>query len=174
MYMTYIFETERLRARLFTLADAQLVFDLNSDPAVTRYTGDGPCSDLRHAQEILETIILPQYTLYGIGRWALELKSTGDFIGWCGVKLLDENKEYDLGYRFFPKYWGLGYATESAKASLDYVHKLGIERITGHAAVENTGSVNVLKKLGMKHERYGQEDIGQVVFYVSDFRLITV
>ena len=91
------------------------------------------------------------------------MKENNVFIGWCGLKKVDE--EYDLGYRFIQKYWGRGYATE---AVLTYGVNLGIENIMGRAAVANVASVNVLKKIGMTFEKYyvDEEAMGESVKYI--------
>jgi RimJ/RimL family protein N-acetyltransferase len=101
--MKIILETPRLFLREFTLEDAQFLIDLNSDPEVTRYTGDGPVKDLEAAKKILTDIIFPQYP-NKIGRWAVILKENNEFIGWCGLKYIKEDDEIDLGYRFFKKH----------------------------------------------------------------------
>jgi [ribosomal protein S5]-alanine N-acetyltransferase len=146
-----ILETERLLFRKFTIDDAELIYDLNFDPEVTKYTKD-PITDVGHARKVLEEVILPQYALYGHGRWALLLKENGEFIGWCGLKYRPELDEIDLGYRFKKKFWGKGYATEAAKASIDYgFGKLNLKTITGRALPGNDASVKVLEKCGMKY-----------------------
>jgi len=144
-------ETERLYLREFSIEDVQLLIDLNADEEVTRYTGDGPVKDLEEVKRILTDIIFPQYK-NNIGRWAVHLKSSNEFIGWCGLKDIQEDNEVDLGYRFFKKHWGKGYATESAKAVLEYgVNKLKLKNIIARAAKENTASIHVIKKLGMTY-----------------------
>jgi RimJ/RimL family protein N-acetyltransferase len=150
--MHIILETERLFLRSFTPEDGQLVYDLNKDPDVTIYTGD-PVRNLDHAQEILESNILPQYALYNHGRWAVHEKEGGAFIGWCGLKTRSErNNEIDLGYRFVKNSWGKGYATEAAFACLKYgFEKLGLHRIVGRAMPGNAASVKVLEKIGMHY-----------------------
>lgn len=147
--MNKILETPRLYLREFTIDDAQLLIDLNNNPNVIRYTGDGPVKDLEEAKRILTDIIFPQYK-NKLGRWAVHLKSNDEFIGWCGLKFIEENNEIDLGYRFFENNWGKGYASESAKAALDYgVNILKLKNIIARAAKDNVASINVLKKLGM-------------------------
>jgi ribosomal-protein-alanine N-acetyltransferase len=142
-------QTPRLYLREFTIADAQLLIDLNSNPNVTRYTGDGPVKDLQEAQRILTDIIFPQYK-NKMGRWAIHLKSNDEFIGWCGLKHIVEDNEIDLGYRLFEKHWGNGYASEAAKATLEYgVNTLKLKNIIARAAKDNVASINVIKKLGM-------------------------
>lgn len=114
--MHVIIETDRLILRTFTINDAALIYELNSDADVTRFTFD-PVRDLAHARDILEHTILPQYALYNHGRWAVHEKAGLAFIGWCGLKSRPELREVDLGYRFRRSAWGKGYATEAAWAA---------------------------------------------------------
>ena len=78
--MNVIIETDRLLMRTFNKEDAHLIYELNLDPDVTRYTHD-PVSDMNQAAEILEKIILPQYALYNHGRWAVHNKASLEFLG---------------------------------------------------------------------------------------------
>ena len=71
--MHVILETDRLLLRTFTTEDAPLIYQLNLDPEVIRYTLD-PIRDMEHAREVLEKTILPQYALYNHGRWAVLTK----------------------------------------------------------------------------------------------------
>lgn len=147
--MNVIIETERLLLRTFTKDDAQLIYELNLNPEVIRYTGD-PIKDIDHAQQVLEQVILPQYALYNHGRWAVLVKPALEFIGWCGLKTRPERNEIDLGYRFLQTAWGKGYATEAAFATIKYgFEKLNLQRIVGRAMPANTGSIKVLEKCGM-------------------------
>jgi [ribosomal protein S5]-alanine N-acetyltransferase len=151
--MDAVIETSRLLLRAFTISDAQLIFDLNNDPEVVRYTYD-PITDPDHAKHILETVILPQYALYKHGRWAVHIKQSLEFIGWCGLKYRPEQNEVDLGYRFKQSSWGKGYATEAAFASIKYgFEKLNQPRIIGRAVPGNAGSLRVLEKCGMQFLR---------------------
>ena len=151
-------QTERLYFREFTIDDAQLLIDLNSDTDVTRYTGDGSVKDIEEAKRILTEIIFPQYQ-NKIGRLAVHLKSTNEFIGWCGLKHISKSNEVDLGYHFFKKHWNKGYATESAKTMLDYgTTVLKLKNIIALSAKENTASIHVLKKIGMT---YLEDDVCQ-------------
>jgi RimJ/RimL family protein N-acetyltransferase len=136
--------------RLFEPGEGHLIYTLNEDPEVTRYTGD-PVRDLEHANEVLEQVILPQYALYNHGRWAVHTKPGLEFIGWCGLKYRPERDEIDLGYRFIKSAWGNGYATEAAYASIKYgFEKLRLRRIVGRAMPGNLASIKVLEKCGMK------------------------
>jgi RimJ/RimL family protein N-acetyltransferase len=138
------------------MEDARLIYELNLDPEVIRYTLD-PIKDLDHAKQVLEQVILPQYALYNHGRWAVHVKSLIDpiaygFIGWCGLKNRPELNEIDLGYRFARSSWGKGYATEAAAACIKYgFEKLNLVRIVGRALPGNLASMRVLEKCGMKY-----------------------
>lgn len=156
--------------REFTLNDAQLLIDLNSDPEVTRYTGDGPVSDLIEAERILTDIIFPQYP-NRLGRWSVHLKANNEFIGWCGLKYIAELDEIDLGYRFFQKHWGKGYATESAKAVMEYgLNKLKLETIVARASVDNLNSIKVLEKVGLIFKEEGFEHGEKVKKFTTEKR----
>ena len=155
--MNVIIETNRLLLRTFTELDANLIYELNLDPEVTRYTHD-PVKDLAHASEILEKVIIPQYVLYNHGRWAVHIRSTIEFLGWCGLKYRPELNEIDLGFRFKKEGWGKGYATEAAYASIEYgFKKIGLQRIVARAEIENIGSWKVLEKCGMSY--IGDEEV---------------
>ena len=148
--MHVIIETERLILRRFESGEGQLIYTLNEDPEVTRYTGD-PVRDLAHANEVLDQVILPQYALYNHGRWAVHTKPGMEFIGWCGLKYRPERDEVDLGYRFIKTAWGKGFASEAAMASINYgFEKLGLRRIVGRAMPGNIASIKVLEKCGMR------------------------
>jgi ribosomal-protein-alanine N-acetyltransferase len=143
-----LLETNRLYFREFGIEDAAILYEMHRDPAVTKYTGDPiPWDSVERVEQILKEGILPQYTKQ-IGRWAVFLKANDDFIGWCGLKDLDG--EVDLGYRFIPKYWGTGYATEAAQAVLEYGKRNRIKNIIGRAAAENVASLKVLEKIGFQ------------------------
>lgn len=149
--MNIIIETNRLLLRTFTEDDAALIYELNLDLDVIRYTHD-PIKDLPHAFEILEKVIMPQYALYNHGRWAVHVKTTLEFLGWCGLKYRAELNEIDLGYRFKKEGWGKGYATEAAYASIQYgFEKIGLHRIVARAEIDNIGSWKVLEKCGMTY-----------------------
>jgi [ribosomal protein S5]-alanine N-acetyltransferase len=151
--MNIVFETSRLLLRQFTSADASLVQQLNSNPNVLKYLDEPPLETVEQALRILNTIILPQYK-NNLGRWAIHVKTTDEFIGWCGLKYRPELDEIDLGYRLMQKHWGNGYAFEVAKHSLDYAfQQLHLKTIVGRAHIENTAPLKILEKLGMQFIR---------------------
>lgn len=166
--MQIILETPRLYLREFTITDAQLLLALNKDPEVLKYVHELPLQTIEDAEKVLINNILPQYSIYKLGRMAVHLKENDEFIGWCGLKYRPELDEIDLGYRFFPSAWGKGYATESAQQVLNHgLENLQLQRIVGRAHVENIASLKVLRKIGMKYWRNEVVDNCQVETYES-------
>lgn len=148
-----ILHTSRLLLRRFELTDedAALILNLNSKPEVLQYLHEPMLQDLDHAKEILKDIILPQYE-HNLGRWAVHIKDSHEFIGWCGLKYRPERGETDLGYRLLPTAWGKGYATEAAKACLDHAFNvLQLESVNACAHIDNTASLCILQKIGMEY-----------------------
>jgi ribosomal-protein-alanine N-acetyltransferase len=153
-------ETERLVLRAFEPEDAEALFELRTDPEVTRYTGEPPPRSLDEVRR--EISAYPDFERYGFGRWACVYKPDRRIIGFAGLKFLEEIGEVDLGYRFLPTYWGRGLATEAATASIDFGFRtLGLEYIIGLVMHENTASIRVLEKVGMElegpFEYFGEE-----------------
>lgn len=145
-----ITETQRLILRETTEADAEQAYLLNIDPEVIRYTGDEPFKNIEEARKFLAGY--DHYKKYGFGRWAVLDKNTNEFFGWCGLKYTAEINEYDIGFRFFKKNWGKGFATESALACLDLgLNKFNMPVIVGRAAKENHASIRVLQKIGLTY-----------------------
>lgn len=142
--------TPRLLMRQLLEEDAPELYLLNSDPEVLRYTGDVPFASVDEAREFIRRY--DQYTLYRRGRLGMFSKETGAFIGWCGLKYHPFNEETELGFRLKREYWNKGYATEAALASLDYgFNQLGLSTIMGRVIKENTASIRVLEKIGMRY-----------------------
>ena len=149
--------TERLILRKITTEDADDFFQLDSNPDVMKYVGMKPLTKKEETLKMIENLI-NQYEKNGTARLAVIEKSSNRLIGWCGIKLLTEEVNgfkniYELGYRFLPEFWGKGYATESALASLDLgFNQLNADKIYAYADVENQSSNHVLTKLGFENK----------------------
>lgn len=147
-------ETDRLLMRDMMEEDVQGMFAMDSDAEVHKFLGNKPISTLEEAQKMIASI-KQQYIDNGIGRWAVVEKESGDFIGWSGFRLItdvvnERTQYYDLGYRFLKKYWGKGYASETAFASLNHgFTELNLKEIVGIADVAHTASNVILKKVGL-------------------------
>ncbi len=155
--MTFHIETERLILRELRLTDLDGMFALDSDPEVHKYLGNKPVKTKTESQKILESVV-NQYKERGIGRFAAIEKSSGDFIGWSGIRLNTEynmngfTKYYDVGYRLIKQYWGKGYATESGKAAVDYAFNvLKLPELYATTEIGNQASHNALLKIGLSY-----------------------
>lgn len=162
--MKKIIETKRLLLRELDVSDAVHFFNLNTDPQVLKYTGDKPFLSISESESFLKNYT--DYTKNGFGRWAVISKDSNEFLGWCGLKR-NEEKLIDLGFRFFHKQWGNGYATESAHASLEYgFNNLKINEIIGRSSVDNIASIHVLKKIKMNFWKHDScQGIKNSVYY---------
>ena len=149
------FDSTRLHFRPLCEDDAAGMFELDGDPAVHRYLGQCPVTDIAQSREMIR-FIQAQYVAHGIGRWAVLLHATGEFMGWAGLKkvagpLNGQSDFYELGYRYMLRYWGQGYGYEAAQAWLDYgFETMKLPRICAYADIENAGSRRILEKAGLQ------------------------
>lgn len=152
--MNIIIETERFILRELLPSDDERMFRLDSNPNVHRFLGNNPVISIEESRKYIANI-RNQYLENEIGRYAVILKETNEFIGWCGIKYITEPENghvnfHEIGYRFIEEYWGKGYGYESAKAWLDYGFKtMKIQTIYASANIENSGSRKILEKIGM-------------------------
>ncbi len=144
---TFHLQTPRLLLRELRPTDAPQFYALNNDPEVLRYTGDVPFENEAAACTFLEHYAA--YDQFGYGRWAVVRHTDGAWLGWCGLSKQSVDAAPDLGFRFFRRYWGQGYATEAAGACLQWARSQSIPRVVGRAMPGNTASVRVLEKVGM-------------------------
>lgn len=163
--MKEILKTERLILRELNPNDAENFYKLNLNPNVIKYTGNSAFKDINEAKNFLENY--QDYKLNGFGRWAVIEKSTNEFLGWCGLKYDKNLDETDIGFRFFEEHWNKGFATESAKACIDFgFENLNLKSIVGRAMSENIASIKVLEKIGLKFERtFDFDQINKGVIY---------
>ncbi|UOQ76401.1 GNAT family N-acetyltransferase [Hymenobacter sp. 5516J-16] len=148
-------ETPRLLLREITLADAPGILALDSDPRVLRYVPNRPIATLEEAAKIIH-YIRQQYERNGIGRWAVVRLDTQEFIGWCGLKLVDDSEVngrtnyHDIGYRLLPHHWDQGFSSEAAGATMRYgLEIMKLPEINATVRRENTASRNILEKVGL-------------------------
>jgi ribosomal-protein-alanine N-acetyltransferase len=143
-------ETKRLKLRLFTLDDLQIMFELSSDPEIIKYAEATPARNLEEARQRLEEGPLSDYEKYGYGRFAVEWKETGKVIGFCGIKYLPEIDLPEVGYRYLKEDWGRGIGTEAARVCVDFARDdLKINKLVALIVPENMGSIRIAEKLGM-------------------------
>ncbi len=148
-------ESRRLILREFKTADASGIFELDSNPKVHIFLGNKPITSIEKAAGVVAHI-QNQYKKFGVGRLAVEEKSTGRYMGWAGLKFIDEDmgagtNYHDLGYRFIEEFWGQGFATEAALATLDLAFsQMQLDRVCAMADVRHDVWNAILTKIGLK------------------------
>jgi RimJ/RimL family protein N-acetyltransferase len=163
--MKLILETNRLLLRPLELSDAEPMFAMDNNPNVHKYLWQKPTQTIEETIRIIE-FVRGQYERNNIGRFATILKETGEFIGWTGIKFVDDHVEngntnfYDYGYRLNEKFWNKGYATESSIAWLDYgFNQMNIDKMNAYTHHDNGASNHILQKVGMNFmEDYFDKD----------------
>jgi RimJ/RimL family protein N-acetyltransferase len=149
-----ILTTRRLILREFVAEDWAPVLDYQSDPRYLRYYGwtERTEADARaFVQRFLDWQVEQPRLRFQL---AVTLAKAGRLIGNCGVRLDRAGALVgELGYEIAPTYWGLGYATEAARAMVRFgFEELGLHRSWGHTVAENIASRRVMEKLGMGYE----------------------
>lgn len=155
---SHILSTDRLRLRRWIDADVEPFVRMNQDAEVMRYF---PRVNTAEETMAFLTRIEAFFDEYGYGLFALELKATGEFIGYTGFAKPRFESWFtpctEIGWRLKKEAWGQGYATEAATACLDHgFRELGLNRVYSFTALSNTRSERVMQKIGM--ERDGEFD----------------
>lgn len=145
-------ETERLKLRAWQESDLQPFAELNADKDVMLYF---PSVLTREQSDNLADKFQHLILDHGWGFWAVELKATGQFIGFTGLNTQPEQFIFspcvEIGWRFAKQYWHQGYATEAAKACLKFAFEtLQLKEVVSFTAVHNTASEHVMQRLGMQ------------------------
>lgn len=150
-------ETERLILRRFTLEDEDELYELDSDPEVVLVFNGG----LPTPMETIRSERLPRYASYhddhpGLGYWAAIEKESGAFIGLFLLRPRGEGDpaEPELGYRLRKAAWGRGFATEGARALIDYAfERTTARRVCAETLAVHAASRRVLEKAGLRFVR---------------------
>lgn len=149
--------TPRLLLRRWTDDDLAPMADINADPQVMRWIGDGSVRDLEQTAESIERWE-EEWDDEGFGLFAVELLASGELAGFTGLSVPEFLPEVlpavEIGWRFGRHFWGQGYASEAAHAALEFaVEDRGLDRVVSIARIGNDASENVMRKLGMTPER---------------------
>lgn len=149
-------ETSRLILRELVLEDSQGMFELDSDEETQKFLGKDVASNIEESIGYIK-MVQSQYEANGIGRWAMILKETGEFIGWNGIKIEHDvngfESFYDFGARIISRHFRHGYTHEASVAVLDHAFKvLNIDKIHAYIEADNTASIKLVEKLGFKYD----------------------
>jgi RimJ/RimL family protein N-acetyltransferase len=145
-----VIHTDRLVLRAPVDADRAAIAAINADPKVGEWLGG-----VRSRAESDDFVdrVLAHIAAHGFGFWVVERKADGRVIGLTGIwHVPDPNPlagQVEIGWRFAPDAWGQGYATEAARAALDYGFDLSIDEIIAFTARTNLASQAVMRRLGM-------------------------
>ncbi|MET9532780.1 GNAT family N-acetyltransferase [Streptomyces sp. NPDC006649] len=137
--------TERLRLRPLSESDTDWWVRLHADEEVNSYVGAYTPAQAAARLRVIEQ----QWARRGHGLCAVELRSTGEAIGRCGLHWWEQFDETEIGWTFARAHWGRGYATEAARSVLAWgFGPLGLERITSMIHPDNAASAAVARRLG--------------------------
>jgi len=149
-----ILETARLRLRIATPDDAVFYHALVNDPDFIEHIGDRGIRTPDEARAALLAGPIAMQEVRGHSLYVVELKEGGSPIGMCGLIKRDTLDDVDVGYAYLPAWRGQGYAFEAAQAVLAYAPALGLERVVAITSPGNVASNGLLRKLGMRFERF--------------------
>ena len=146
-------QTERLLLRWLDPGDSAFILELVNDPSWMWYIGDKGVKTIQDAKRYIENGPVEMYQRLGFGLYMVDLKENGVPIGICGLIKRDALPDVDLGFAFLPRFWGNGYAFESASAVMSYGREaLGLSRIVAILSQDNHRSAKLLEKLGFRFD----------------------
>jgi len=147
-------DTDRLVLRSWREDDLAPFAAMNADPVVMEHF---PSTLTRQESDALVVRITAQLDDLGYGLWALEVRDSGEFVGFTGLALQTFPAHFtpavEVGWRLKQSAWGHGYATEAALAALDYAFSVAeLDEIVSMTAVTNVRSQRVMQRIGMTHD----------------------
>lgn len=141
-------EGERIILRPVTFADAEEMYAYASHPDTTKYIFP-PHEDLERTIDGIADYFMAE----PLGKYGIELRENGAFIGTIDFRVKEKSRSAEIGYVLHQDHTGHGYATEAGKLLLRLGFEiLGLERIYGLHDTRNKASERVLQRLGMTHE----------------------
>ncbi|MFD4139550.1 GNAT family N-acetyltransferase [Streptomyces sp. NPDC058572] len=149
--------TPRLILRRWHDDDLAPMAEINEDPQVMQWVDDGSVRDLDQTAEDIERWE-EDWDEEGFGLFAVELLASGELAGFTGLSVPEFLPEVlpavAISWRFGSQFWGQGYASEAAHATLEFaLQDRGLDRVISIIRVGDEASENVIRKLGMELER---------------------
>jgi len=146
--------TPRLRLRRWRETDREPFAALNADPLVMEHFPRPLTRD--ESDGLIEQIELG-FDRCGFGLWAVQVRASGEFVGFTGLAAPSFEAHFtpavEVGWRLARSAWGNGYATEAARAALDFgFDRHGLEEVVSMTAVGNARSRAVMERLGMSRD----------------------
>jgi [ribosomal protein S5]-alanine N-acetyltransferase len=144
-----VFRTKRLFVRRWREGDAEVLAATYADADVMRYIPGGVWSLERTRQIIARMSEIERES--GFGFYPVVREEDGSVLGHCGLGRLARGDEIEVAYVFGKAYWGYGYASEVAAATVEHAFKTGLaQRIVAVAFPENVRSTAVMQRIGMR------------------------
>ena len=148
-----VIQTSRLQLRELNCADAEFILELLNEAGFIRHIGDKGVRTLDDARDYILQGPMDSYARNGFGLYAACCHD-GTPVGICGLVKRDGLTDPDVGFAFLERHCSKGYAVESATAVLAHGRRvLKLQRIVAITAPENSNSIAVLEKIGLKFER---------------------
>jgi RimJ/RimL family protein N-acetyltransferase len=146
--------TNRLKLRLWRETDRVPFAAMNDDPVVMEHF---PTHLTQSETDAYVDRIRQCFETRGFGLWAVEIDGVTPFAGYVGLWPATFDAHFtpavEVGWRLHQQHWNHGYATEGARAALDFgFNRLHLEEIVSFTATTNVRSQRVMQKLGMSHE----------------------
>ncbi|MFJ1581645.1 GNAT family N-acetyltransferase [Streptomyces sp. NPDC088147] len=145
--------TDRLTLRRWRDSDLEPWAVMNADPEVREHLGDVLT---REQSEASVALYQAKFDQRGYGWWAVEVRATGEFIGFAGLDRVDDDMPFtgvEIGWRLARSAWGQGYATEAALTVLAYgFDTLGLSEILAVTTSANVRSQAVMRRIGMTRD----------------------
>jgi RimJ/RimL family protein N-acetyltransferase len=149
-----VLQTARLTVRHFERADAAFILELLNEPSWLQYIGDKDIRTLEDAERYIQDVLLAMYARLGFGLYLVEVTESGEPLGMCGLVKREKLADVDLGFAFLSRFWGHGYAYESAAAVVSHAKtRLGLDRLVAITLPTNQAAGKLLRKLGFGFER---------------------
>jgi RimJ/RimL family protein N-acetyltransferase len=167
-----ILETDRLILRHLSPEDAEFILQLVNEPSWIRFIGNKGVRTIEDARNYILNGPMEMYSRLGFGLYLVELKEEGEPVGICGLIKRDFLEDVDIGFAFLQKFWGKGYAYESASAVMAYGKRaFGLNRLLAITSPDNYDSVKLLEKLGFNFESMIKlsDDSQEVRLFAYDF-----
>ncbi|MDQ8030908.1 GNAT family N-acetyltransferase [Bordetella genomosp. 1] len=152
--MSFSLTTPRLLLRPWRDADLPAFAELNADPRVMAFF---PGTLDRAGSDALAARIRANLAQEGFGLWAVEVRGGAPFIGFVGLSRPRFDAPFtpcvEVGWRLAQPFWGLGFATEAARAALEHgFDSVGLAEIVAFTTAANRRSRAVMARLGMRHD----------------------
>ena len=149
------YDTERLILKPASLDDADFFLELYNMPKFIQFIGDRNMRTKEDAENYIQNRFLPQLERLGFGNYVVILKENQKKIGAVGIFEREGLEVLDIGFSFFEKFEGKGYAYESATKIKEIAkEEFNISKLSAITSKDNFSSQKLIQKLGLKFQKY--------------------